>query len=106
MTSEQISDQLGLINRLSKLFVAVVSDTLDEIHGNQRTNKYLFSPEIRPILPEMKICGNAKTIKAVATTKVEHPLSLDEYRKEKIALAIDSVTKGNVVVYSTSGCKA
>jgi len=106
MTNTRRSDELSLVDRLSKLFVAVVSDTLDEYQGDQRTNKYLMSPDIRPILSEMKICGIANTFKAVATTKVERPLSLDELRREKIALAIESVTKGDVVVYTTRGCKS
>ncbi len=106
MRNTRKSDQLELVDRLSKLFVAIVSDTLDEYQGDQRTNKYLMSPDIRPIIPEMKICGVANTIKAVATTKVERPLPLEELRQEKIALAIGKVSEGDVVVYSTSGCKS
>jgi len=104
--NERTKNELSLVDRLSKLFVAVVSDTLDEYQQDQRTNKYLMSPDVRPILPEMKICGIANTFKAVATTKVERPLTLEELRREKIALAIESVTKGDVVVYSASGCKS
>lgn len=106
MTEKRSRKQLDLVNRLSKLFVALVSDTLDEYQGEQRTNKYLMSPEIRPIAPEMKVCGIANTLKAVATTRVERPLPLEELRKEKIALAIESVSNGDVFVYSTSGCKS
>jgi len=106
MANKRTSEELDLVERLGKLFVPIVSDTLDGYQGEQRMNKYLMSPDIRPIVPEMKLCGIANTIKAVATTKVERPLPLEELRKEKIALAIESVTKGEVIVYTTSGCRS
>jgi len=106
LTNKRTSEDLDLVERLSKLFVPIVSDTLDGYQGEQRSNRHLMSPDIRPISPEMKLYGIANTIKAVATTKVEQPLSLEELRKEKIAQAIESVTKGDVIVYTTSGCKS
>jgi len=106
MANKRTSEELALVERLGKLFVPIVSDTLDGYQGEQRMNKYLMSPDIRPIIPEMKLCGIANTIKAVATTKVERPLPLEELRKEKIAQAIESVTKGEVIVYTTSGCRS
>ena len=69
---------LKLCARLNKLFVAVISDALDEYQQGPRINKFLFSSAIRPILPEMRFAGIASTFKSVASTKIERPLPLEE----------------------------
>jgi regulator of RNase E activity RraA len=51
------SDMASLIRRLGKLFVPIISDTLDEMGITRNT----FSPGIRPIFPNVKVAGVAFT---------------------------------------------
>jgi hypothetical protein len=69
-------ERLKLVERLSKLYVALVSDTLDLEYGGLDYNKYLMSSDIRPALPDMRIAGIAHTLKGAPTTKREPSMSL------------------------------
>lgn len=100
-----LSEKLKLVERLKKLYVALVSDTLDIEYDGLDYNKYLMSPDIRPALPEMRVAGIAHTLKGAPTTKREPPLSLEELKKAKWVRALESVKPGNVIVYDTSNCR-
>jgi 4-hydroxy-4-methyl-2-oxoglutarate aldolase len=53
------TDTSTLVRRLRKLFVPIISDTLDEMGITHNT----FSHEMRPILPNVRIAGTAFTAK-------------------------------------------
>jgi regulator of RNase E activity RraA len=98
-------ERLKLVERLSKLYVALVSDTLDLEYGGLDYNKYLMSSDIRPALPDMRIAGIAHTLKGAPTTKREPSMSLEDLRKAKWVLALESIKPGHVIVYDTSNCR-
>jgi 4-hydroxy-4-methyl-2-oxoglutarate aldolase len=51
------SNTANFIRRLGRLFVPIISDTLDEMGITENT----FSPEIRPIFPNLRMAGTAFT---------------------------------------------
>ena len=52
---------LALVERLEKLYVAVVADCLDKV--GVRDN--VMGPQIRPIYPEARLAGYAVTVDVV-----------------------------------------
>ena len=80
-----------LVQRLSKLYSAVLCDSLDRLgHRNQG-----LAHTIRPLFPEARIIGAARTLLSVRQLGFpEHP-----YQKELEAL--DTVRPGDVIVFST-----
>ncbi len=78
-----------------KLYTAVVSDALDELGFRDRA----MADHLRPVGPNVKFAGRARTIWCVDTYYVD-----DNPYEAEIA-AIDSIQPGEVVVVSTGGSK-
>lgn len=85
---------LALIERLERLYPAVVSDCLDRLgHRSQ-----VLDPHIRPISPDAKVAGYAATVHCVDVDAIP-PDRADWYRGE--LSAVDSLQPGDVMVVST-----
>lgn len=79
----------------ANLYTAVVADSLDELgYNNQAMNEY-----VRPLFPECRFAGWARTMSCVDVFHVPD----DTYAKE--IEAVDSILSGEVVVVSTAGSK-
>lgn len=87
---------ISLIDRLERLYPAVVADCLDRVGIRDR----VMAPRIRPLHPEMKLAGYARTVRCIAVDVVP-PDPADWYRGE--LAAVDSLRPGDVIVVST--CK-
>jgi 4-hydroxy-4-methyl-2-oxoglutarate aldolase len=85
--------QSELTMRLSKLFSAVLCDVLDR--KGFRTQA--MAHEVRPLFPEARIIGTAKTLLSVRNPN----LSARPYEKELEAL--DALQPGEVVIIGTEG---
>ena len=83
---------LAIIERLDRLYVAVVSDCLDRV--GLRDN--VMAPHIRPLFPS-RMAGYAATVRAVA---VDAPPERDARYAGEIA-AVDAQQPGDVMVVST-----
>ncbi len=83
---------LAIIDRLDRLYVAVVSDCLDSV--GLRDN--VMAPHIRPLFPS-RMAGYAATVRAVA---VDAPPERDARYAGEIA-AVDAQQPGDVMVVST-----
>ncbi len=85
---------LDLVDRLGLLHPAVVSDCLDRLGIRDR----VLAPQIRPLTPEMKLAGVARTVQCVATDGV--PPDRDDWYRGELA-AVDALGPGDVMVVST-----
>lgn len=85
---------LELVNRLSALYPAVVSDCLDRLGYRAQ----VLEPHIRPLYPSAKIAGIAFTVHCVAVDGV--PLESDRHYKGELQ-AVDALQHGDVMVVST-----
>ena len=86
---------LAWVERLGKLYTAVVADVLDKLgFRNQCLDR-----RVRPLWPEAKCAGFALTVQTVPAreTVPAHP-----YAGE--LAAVDSLQNGDVLVVSESGC--
>jgi regulator of RNase E activity RraA len=52
---------LALVDRLARLYPAVVSDCLDRIG----IRDHVLAPRIRPLTPESKVAGRARTVHCI-----------------------------------------
>ena len=79
----------------ANLYTAVVADSLDELgYHNQAMNEF-----VRPLYPECRFAGWARTISCVDVFHVPE----NTYAKE--IEAVDSLLAGEVAVVSTAGSK-
>ena len=85
---------LDLVDRLAPLHPAVVSDCLDRLGIRDR----VLAPRIRPLAPEMKVAGVARTVLCVAADGV--PEERDDWYRGELA-AVDALGPGDVMVVST-----
>jgi len=85
---------LDLVDRLERLHPAVVSDCLDTIGIRDR----VLAPHVRPLWPEAKVAGVARTVHCVAIDAV--PESRDDWYRGALA-AVDALVPGDVMVVST-----
>jgi regulator of RNase E activity RraA len=85
---------LVLIERLERLYPAVVADCLDRL--GVRTQ--VLEPHIRPLYPDAKVAGYAATVRCVDVDAVPEDRA-DWYRGEMSA--VDSLQPGDVMVVST-----
>lgn len=83
-----------LLERLDRLYVAVVSDSLD--HHGVRDN--VMAPHIRPLTDDARVAGFAATVQLEMVDKAPED-SADWYRKE--IEAIEAMHPGDVMVGST-----
>lgn len=80
-----------LVDRLARLYPAVVSDVLDRMGYRQQA----MAPEIRPLFPEARLCGTAMPVLAVPAYSVPEQ---DPYKLE--LEAVDHLRSGDVMVVS------
>jgi len=85
---------LDLIDRLGLLHPAVVSDCLDRIGIRDR----VMAPRIRPLAPETKVAGIARTVLCVPAAGV--PADRDDWYRGELS-AVDALGAGDVMVVST-----
>jgi 4-hydroxy-4-methyl-2-oxoglutarate aldolase len=88
---------LRLVERLDRLYPAVVSDCLDHMGYRHQ----VMEPHIRPLYPDARLIGYASTIHCIEVDAP--PPSPDEYYKGELK-AIDALQPGDVIVVST--CRA
>jgi regulator of RNase E activity RraA len=84
----------SVIDRCGALHPAVVSDILDQLGYRQQ----VMAPRIRPLFPEARVVGRARTVRAVP---VEAPPKRPEDNYQKQIEAIESLGPGDVMVVST-----
>jgi 4-hydroxy-4-methyl-2-oxoglutarate aldolase len=85
---------LALIERLERLYPAVVADCLDRIGLRSQ----VLDPRIRPLYPDAKVAGYASTVHCVEVDAV--PASRDDWYRGELA-AVDALEEGDVMVVST-----
>jgi regulator of RNase E activity RraA len=83
-----------MLERLGRLYPAVVSDVLDRM-GLRRQ---VMRPHIRPLYPEARLAGFAMTVHCIDVDSP--PASADNYYKGELQ-AVDSLRGGDVMVVST-----
>jgi regulator of RNase E activity RraA len=89
---------LGLVDRLGRLYSAVVGDTLDRL-GIQAN---AMEPRIRPLYPTAKLAGFAATVHCVDVERP--PANREDWYKGELE-AVDALGPGDVMVVSTCrGC--
>ena len=88
------ADDMELLERLERLYVAVVADCLDRV-GVRRN---LLAPHVRSLYPGAKLAGFALTVRVVEVEVAPPP---DDWYKGEI-LAVDSQQPGDVMVVSTT----
>ena len=89
---------LGLVDRLGRLYSAVVADTLDRLGVRANT----MAPRIRPLDPTSKLAGFAATVHCVEVNGP--PADREDWYKGELE-AVDALGPGEVMVVSTCrGC--
>jgi regulator of RNase E activity RraA len=89
---------LRLVDRLGRLYSAVVADTLDRLGIRANT----MDPRIRPLYPAAKVAGFAATVHCVDVELP--PASREDWYKDELE-AVDALQPGDVMVVSTChGC--
>lgn len=95
MHTEQLAPRdLGLLERLRRLYPAVLSDCLDKLGYRQQ----VMAPRIRPLYPEAVTAGFAATVHCIEVDAP--PVNRDEYYKGELQ-AVDALREGDVMVVST-----
>lgn len=95
MDTDQVAVRdLSLLERLEKLYPAVVSDCLDRMGYRQQ----VMRPHIRPLYPEARLAGFAMTVHCIEVDA--KPANEDEYYKGELQ-AVDALRTGDVMVVST-----
>lgn len=87
------AERLRDVDRLEKLYTAVVADVLDRIGYRDQ----VLAPYIRPLFAEAKLAGIAATVEVADINAV--PANPDEWYKGELQ-AIDALTTGEVMVVS------
>ena len=85
---------LALIDRLERLYPAVVADCLDRVGLRSQ----VLEPHIRPLYTEAKVAGFAATVHCVEVDAV--PANRDDWYRGELQ-AIDGLEPGDVLVVST-----
>jgi 4-hydroxy-4-methyl-2-oxoglutarate aldolase len=85
---------LELVDRLGRLYPAVVADCLDRVGARSQ----VLDPRIRPLAADMKLAGFAVTVRCVEVDTV--PASRDDWYRGELE-AVDSLRPGDVMVVST-----
>jgi 4-hydroxy-4-methyl-2-oxoglutarate aldolase len=85
---------LALIERLERLYPAVVADCLDRLGVRMQ----VLEPHIRPLYADAKVAGYAATVQCVEVEAVPEDRA-DWYRGEMNA--VDALKPGDVMVVST-----
>ena len=95
--NDQATDPTGrtaLLDRLERLYPAVVADCLDKVgyRGN------VMDPRIRPLYPEARMAGFASTVHAVQVAGP--PADPDDYYKGELQ-AVDALRADDIMIVST-----
>src|SRR5919204_1661224 len=85
---------LALIDRLERLYPAVVADCLDRLGARSQ----VLDPRIRPLYPEAKVAGFASTVRCFEVDAV--PESREDWYRGELE-AVDSLRPADVMVVST-----
>ncbi len=93
-TDQLAARDVSMLERLGKLYPAVVSDCLDRIGYRQQ----VMRPHIRPLYPQARLAGFAMTVHCVEVDSL--PASSDDYYKGELQ-AVDALHAGDVMVVST-----
>lgn len=93
-TEQLVPRDLGVLERLRRLYPAVLSDCLDKI-GYRRQ---VMEPHIRPLYPQANLAGFAATVHCVEVDAP--PTNQDEYYKGELQ-SVDALHEGDVMVVST-----
>jgi 4-hydroxy-4-methyl-2-oxoglutarate aldolase len=93
-TEQVASRDLSMLERLRRLYPAVVSDCLDRLGYRQQ----VMRPHIRPLYPEARLAGFAMTVHCIEVDAL--PANADDYYKGELQ-AVDSLSRGDVMVVST-----
>jgi regulator of RNase E activity RraA len=83
-----------MLERLRRLYPAVVSDCLDRLGYRQQ----VMRPHIRPLYPEARLAGFAMTVHCIEVDAL--PANADNYYKGELQ-AVDSLSRGDVMIVST-----
>lgn len=95
MDTEQVASRdLSMLERLRRLYPAVVSDCLDRLGYRQQ----VMRPHIRPLYPEARLAGFAMTVHCIEVDAL--PANADNYYKGELQ-AVDSLSRGDVMIVST-----
>jgi regulator of RNase E activity RraA len=95
--NDQVARDLRPLERLNRLYPAVVADCLDKIGLRNQ----VMEPHIRPLYPDAKLAGYAMTVHCVEVDAP--PADPAEYYKGELQ-AVDALRPGDVMVVST--CRA
>jgi 4-hydroxy-4-methyl-2-oxoglutarate aldolase len=87
-------DRDALLERLDRLYPAVVADCLDRV--GVRSN--VMDPRIRPLYPEARMAGFASTVHCVQVDAP--PANPDDYYRGELQ-AVDALAPGDIMVVST-----
>jgi 4-hydroxy-4-methyl-2-oxoglutarate aldolase len=93
--AERSADDLALLERLEKLYVAVVADCLDSV--GVRSN--VLAPRVRSLYPGATVAGYALTVHLVDVDAV--PADPGDWYRGELG-AVDAQQPGDVMVVSTS----
>jgi regulator of RNase E activity RraA len=85
---------LALIDRLERLYPAVVADCLDRLGARSQ----VLDPRIRPLTRETKLAGYAATVRCVQVGGV--PANREDWYRGELQ-AVDALRPGDVMVVST-----
>jgi len=89
-----VSARSEILERLERLYPAVVADCLDKVGVRQN----VMDPRIRPLYPEARLAGFASTVHAVQVT--EPPANPDDYYRGELQ-AVDALEPDDVMIVST-----
>jgi 4-hydroxy-4-methyl-2-oxoglutarate aldolase len=108
------ASDLNLSERLEKLFTTVVCDILDDYYDGVSSNKYLMEIQVKPVFPNMKVSGIAKTFSGASSAAAAAAFGGGEGGIGQPAppqavptgdAALESIGPGEVVVYGTNHCR-
>jgi 4-hydroxy-4-methyl-2-oxoglutarate aldolase len=89
-----VTRDLALLDRLERLYPAVVADCLDRLGFRNQ----VLEPHIRPLFPEAKVAGFSATVHCVEVDAI--PSNRDDWYRGELE-AIDALEPGDVIVVST-----
>jgi 4-hydroxy-4-methyl-2-oxoglutarate aldolase len=89
-----VDRDLQLIERLARLYPAVVADCLDRVGLRNQ----VLAPHIRPLTPDTRVAGFAATVHCIEVDAV--PKSREDWYRNEL-LSVDALAPGDVVVVST-----
>jgi regulator of RNase E activity RraA len=89
-----LTARTALLERLERLYPAVVADCLDKV--GYRAN--VMDPRIRPLYPEARMAGFASTVHAVQVSVP--PANRDDYYKGELQ-AVDALGPDDIMLVST-----